>query len=246
MNINAAREGELSEQVETNTHQFGDWLSIEEVVLLSTELGLPRTPKTIRKWAARSFGSPEGQAEVIVRKKDTTNGFRWMLERVSVERKIQEEINLLDEADEMVATGANRSEPEQIGGPTDTKVDEPRPDPSQSVGIENLDEDFLRNQIDNKDKQIEQLNQMISRKDDQIEALLDRDLETNILVQGLQRMLSNTLGIEAPNMDRSAIAKPQVATEENSRNSSDDIIRNEIKEHGAGEPTANAEETDGV
>jgi hypothetical protein len=115
---------------------------------------------------------------------------------------VQEEINLLNEADEPVATSANQPEPEQAPGQFETAIDNRLPGSTEPALSGNMDEDFLRNQIDNKDEQIEQLNQMIGRKDDQIEALLDRDLETNILIQGLQRMLSNTLGIEAPSEDR--------------------------------------------
>ncbi len=65
--------------------------------------------------------------------------------------------------------------------------DQPRqvvPDPSLSPRyVERLEAEnaFLRNQVD--------------KKDQQIDALLERDRETNVLVQGLQRMLGPLLGM---------------------------------------------------
>ena len=69
--------------------------------------------------------------------------------------------------------------------PSGQSHDQPRPvDPGLSPRyVERLEAEnaFLRNQVD--------------KKDHQIEALLERDRETNVLVQGLQRMLGPLLGM---------------------------------------------------
>lgn len=67
------------------------WLTVAEAVIRCTDRGLSRTPKTIRKWAARSFEQPEA-ADILVRREDTGNGFRWSIEATTLERKIDEEL----------------------------------------------------------------------------------------------------------------------------------------------------------
>lgn len=75
----------------TGAGQFGDWLTVSEAVIYCSLFGLSRTPKTIRKWAQRSFGNPES-AELEVRREDVTHGFRWTVSRTSLDRKIEQEL----------------------------------------------------------------------------------------------------------------------------------------------------------
>lgn len=81
----------LAPQVPRYPLESSTWLTVAEAVIRCTDRGLPRTPKTIRKWAARSFEQPEA-ADISVRREDTGNGFRWSIEAVSLERKIDEEV----------------------------------------------------------------------------------------------------------------------------------------------------------
>ena len=62
--------------------------------------------------------------------------------------------------------------------------DESRPDAPdvRYVTLLERENDFLRDQIARKDHQIEQ-------RDTQIQSMIERDRETNYLIQGLQRML---------------------------------------------------------
>ncbi|MEO1143796.1 MAG: hypothetical protein AAFW66_15890, partial [Pseudomonadota bacterium] len=66
--------------------ETSEWLTVADAVIRCTERALPRTPKTIRKWAARSHANPEN-ADISVRREDTENGFRWSIEAKSLERK---------------------------------------------------------------------------------------------------------------------------------------------------------------
>jgi len=86
-----------------------EWLSVEQAVVYCAELGLTRTPKTIRKWAERSSGLPDG--DVLARKEDTPWGYRWQIEKASLTRKVEEEIEL---------RGANPSELVHAGSASQT------------------------------------------------------------------------------------------------------------------------------
>jgi hypothetical protein len=95
-----------------------EWLSVEQAVVYCAELGLTRTPKTVRKWAERSSGLLDG--DVLSRKEDTPWGYRWQIEKRSITRKVEEELEL---------RGANQIEPVRTGstdlanGPSEKSVD---------------------------------------------------------------------------------------------------------------------------
>lgn len=106
-----------SEPVQSGSNQFEqDWLSVEQAVVYCAELGLTRTPKTIRKWAERSSGLPDG--DVVARKQDTPWGYRWQIEKTSITRKVEEELELQAASEpEPVPTGSHSSpehEPEKV------------------------------------------------------------------------------------------------------------------------------------
>jgi hypothetical protein len=103
-----------SEPVPTGTQGFGDWLTVAEAVAYCTDKGLARTPKTVRKWAHRSHLHPDN-AELVVRREDVDNGFRWTVERASLDLKIEQELEFearraKDEGGAPVHTGADASE----------------------------------------------------------------------------------------------------------------------------------------
>lgn len=98
------------------------WLSVEQAVVYCAELGLTRTPKTIRKWAERSSGLPDG--DILARKEDTPWGYRWQIERASLTRKVEEEIEL---------RGANPSEPVRTSSTIQTQ---PEPEKTSAPNSE--------------------------------------------------------------------------------------------------------------
>ena len=83
------------------------WLTVEEAVAFCAERGLSRTPKTLRKWAERSYNKED--ADIIVRRADTMwGGYRWKIEQASLSRKVDEELSLAgSNSTAPVRTGAN-------------------------------------------------------------------------------------------------------------------------------------------
>ncbi len=133
------------------------WLTIAEASLLSSEMGLNRSTKTIRTWAR--------SGHVEARKKSTTHGEMWILDKTSLETKINTEIEYRDQT-EAVQTRANPSAPVQTGSdpfePVQTKADpfssenehhqgsdigsnprEPRSQSSSQVQIRDLEDQVL-------------------------------------------------------------------------------------------------------
>ena len=86
-----------------------EWLGVPEAVAYCETQGLRRNIKTVRRWAARSLARPES-AELVAREQDTPNGFRHMIEKASLDRKIAQEI-----AFEANRAGAGMSADAQTG-----------------------------------------------------------------------------------------------------------------------------------
>ena len=184
---------------DTGAYLFGDWLTVQEAVAYCLSLGLNRTPKTIRKWAQRSHNPNSGLAEITVKSQDTENGFRWLIEKASLDVKIAQELEfetrkngLAENLDlsEQVATSANLSAPVQVNELAEERISTPEnlsaqvPTGAHPFGDDMIE--FLKKQIDIKDQQI-------AVKDQQIGAMLERDRETNVLIHGLQTSLTQVV-----------------------------------------------------
>ena len=100
--------------VRTGAHPFGEWLSVSEAVTYCQSKGLSRTPKTVRKWAQQAHQIEDGAGEIVVRSQDTGNGFRWQINRDSLDVKIQQELEF-EQRPEEVRTGAHSSAPVATG-----------------------------------------------------------------------------------------------------------------------------------
>lgn len=106
-----------------------EWLDVEQSVAYALELGLSRTPKTIRKWAERSSGLPDG--DVVARREDTPWGYRWLIEKSSLARKVEEDLEL---------RSANLPEPVRTGSSLNTQVHIESSDVTSPVPSANLPE----------------------------------------------------------------------------------------------------------
>jgi hypothetical protein len=154
-------------------HEFT--LTIEEAADRYAAAGHPRTIRAIQKYCAR--GDLESQ------KAETAFGQRYMITPASVARHIaQIEDVSQTHGREQTRTDASVRSQETSKSPdtehTETVRERPRPD--AYVHRLESENEFLRGQIGQKDKTID--------------ALLERDRETNILVGGLQKMLTPLLG----------------------------------------------------
>lgn len=150
-------------------------LSVEEAADRYAAAGHPRTIRAIQKYCAR--GDLESQ------KVETTYGERYLISPASIDRHIAMIVER--------SQAAGREQPRTAASVRTTQVqdisrdeappnvrEQPRPD-AYVHRLEGENE-FLRGQIGQKDKTID--------------ALLERDRETNILVGRLQEMLTPLLG----------------------------------------------------
>jgi len=161
-------------------------LSIDEAAERYEHAGHPRTPRSIQRYCAKGH--------LDCRRMETPFGEKFLIAPASVVKHIAyiEEVR-------PTATGRDTSRQVAADVAAQERDDEPRrgastgPDVSRHAAtdtryLERLegDNEFLRGQI--------------AVKDTTIAALLERDRETNVLVNQLQRMLAPLLGrpIDAP------------------------------------------------
>jgi len=195
---------------DANTDETAYSLTVEEAAHRYESAGHSRTLRAIQKYCLR------GDLECI--KQETLYGQRYRITPASVARHVAQidEVTaakgrdqsrpdanvrmaslLPANIDERGATGEEHSRPDATATNTergnqqeetttnDAPVrEQPRPDEADGryVSLLERENDFLREQIGRKDHQIEQ-------RDNQIQSMIERDRETNYLIQGLQRLL---------------------------------------------------------
>jgi hypothetical protein len=190
----------------------GQWLTVPEAAAYCAEKGLSRNIKTVRRWAQRSHAKPEN-AEVLVHEQDTENGFRYVIERESLDRKIAQELDFEAQRTQADRPAHGPTGPDTPAQPpienvaelqdrtdahTSATVRTEQDTPVRKLDVASIGDDFLKDQIAQKDRQIDELNDQLRRKDEHVSAMLERDKETNILINGLQEALTQSLGIESP------------------------------------------------
>jgi hypothetical protein len=178
---------DLSRQVATSDDSDFT-LTIDEALERYARAGLPRTPRSIQRYCAKGHL----QCRLI----ETEFGEKYLIAPSSVDKHIAyiEEVRLAATSPDLsrhdansrdqsrhvattVVPGESHDDPRQEA-PTGT--DKSRPVATAYVERLESENEFLRGQIGVKDKTIE--------------ALLERDRETNHLIAGLQRMLTPLLG----------------------------------------------------
>lgn len=158
-------------------------LTIEDALALYAEAGIPRTPRSIQRYCAKEHLSS--------RRIETEFGEKYLITRASVEKHIAyiKEVTPATSRDvpRPVATtvAAEIKDDMQRQEPA-TTPDQSRPvattppEDSRYVGALERENEFLRNQV--------------VVKDTQIGEMTERARETNVLIGGLQKMLSPLLG----------------------------------------------------
>jgi hypothetical protein len=155
-------------------------LSIDEALERYARAGLPRTPRSVQRYCAKGH--------LVCRLVDTPFGEKYLITPESVDKHIAY-------IEEVVAT--SRDVPRRVATPVaaenndllfpkepTTTPDQSRqvatsPDMSRYVAHIEKENDFLRGQMEVKDTQIKELT--------------ERARETNVLIAGLQKMLSPLL-----------------------------------------------------
>jgi hypothetical protein len=181
-------------------------LSIDEALERYARAGLPRTPRSVQRYCAKSH--------LDCRRIETPFGEKYLISPASVEKHIAyiEEVRLVATSPEQsrpVAASRDISRPvataESVATPdahvhdslaasgntsrqsTTTASDRPRQAATEYV-------QQLEKRIEEKDDEIRFLRSEVGMKNDQIKDLTERARETNHLIAGLQQMLSPLLG----------------------------------------------------
>jgi len=153
-------------------------VTIEEALERYARAGLPRTPRSVQRYCAKGH--------LDCRRVDTQFGEKYLISPASITKHIAyiEEVRPFATSREVPRQVATDIAAEQSQGEprkdTSTSPDLPRHVATAYVGRLESENEFLRGQIGVKDKTIE--------------ALLERDRETNILVGRLQELLTPLLG----------------------------------------------------
>lgn len=153
-------------------------LTIDEALERYARAGLPRTPRSIQRYCAKEHL----QCRLI----ETEFGEKYLIAPASVDKHIAyiEEVRQAATSRDQSrqATPAAFSEKPNGGWRQAAATTDDQSRPVATASVERLESEnqFLRVQIGAKDKTIE--------------ALLERDRETNHLIAGLQKMLTPLLG----------------------------------------------------
>jgi hypothetical protein len=156
-------------------------LTIDEALDRYSRAGLPRTPRSVQRYCAKGH--------LDCRRIETQFGEKYLISPASVDKHIAyiEEVR-------PVATG--RDETRQVAtdvAPQDTRDKSPQEAPTTTDMPRPVATDFLKRLEGENDF----LRGQIIQKDKTIDALLERDRETNILVGRLQEMLTPLLSLGA-------------------------------------------------
>jgi hypothetical protein len=159
-------------------------LSIDEALGLYARAGLPRTPRSVQRYCAKGH--------LDCRRVETAFGEKYLISPDSVAKHIAyiEEVRPLATSRDVPRQAATDIAPDNRRG-KDHHESPTSPDLSRPVAaayVERLEgeNEFLRKQIDVKDGQL-------AVRDKTIEAMLERDRESNILASQLQKMLAPLL-----------------------------------------------------
>jgi hypothetical protein len=176
----ASMTDDLSRQAATSPDEYT--LTIDDALPRYEHAGHPRTARSIQRYCAN------GHLDCL--RQETPFGEKYLVTPASVARHIAQIEELANttrrDLPRPVApdVAKDQSQKESSQEPT-TSPDTSRPVAAYIERVEDENE-FLRKQIDVKDGQL-------AVKDKTIEALLERDRETNILVNQLQKMLAPML-----------------------------------------------------
>jgi hypothetical protein len=172
-------------------------LTIDDALSLYAEAGIPRTPRSVQRYCAKQHLSS--------RRIETEFGEKYLIERASVLKHIAyiKEVTPATSRDvprPVATTVAGENMDDTQRQEAATTIDQSRPvatspDLSRYIARLENDVDFLRGQMDTKDNQIKEMT--------------DRARETNVLIAGLQKMLTPLLGTPKERRDDAEASSDQ-------------------------------------
>jgi hypothetical protein len=163
-------------------HQYT--LSIEQTAELYAGAGHPRTIRAIQKYCALT--------KLDCHKVETETGEKYLVAPYSVERHIA----YINEV-RTVATRRDQSRTDATVRPLENKDEQAPPTPANSDEQPRTDASVRTNDdryVTRLEGEVEFLRGQVGTKDAQIKELTERSRETNLLVAGLQKMLTPLLG----------------------------------------------------
>lgn len=165
-------------------------LTVEDAATLYEAAGHARTTRAIQKYCFRG--------DLTCIREQTTNGERYRITPASVAVHIEQieqlsQANRRDQSRPDANVRAEIIQPEPTGNDQPSVREQSRPDAADDRYVTQLEKEnaYLRAQNEKKDQQLE-------RRDHQIEAMIQRDQETNVLIQGLQGMLDPSRRLREP------------------------------------------------
>jgi hypothetical protein len=171
---------------DANRDEHAYTLTIDDAVRLYEASGHSRTKRAIQKYCLRG--------DLDSTKEDTEFGQRYRITRASIDRHI-EQIKQVSQTygreqprpDAPVRMAEDQGETARNDAPS--VREQPRPAAGDERYIARLEDDvvFLREQIERKDKQIQ-------ARDEHLQAMIERDRETNILIHQMLPQLSARRG----------------------------------------------------
>jgi hypothetical protein len=159
-------------------------LSIDEALELYERAGLPRTPRSIQRYCAKGH--------LQSRRIETSFGEKYLIIPGSVAKHIAyiREVTppTSNDLSRHVATAVAAENMDESAGAGGTTTDDMQRQPATASDVSRLvarlenENDFLRGEVTVKNSQITVLQETVKQ-------VIERDKETNILMQGFQRLL---------------------------------------------------------
>jgi hypothetical protein len=163
-------------------------LSIDEALLRYDHAGHPRTARSVQRYCAKGH--------LDCRRMETPFGEKYLITPASVAKHIAY-------IEEVRPTATGRDESRHVATDVVARIqdDEPRQEPSTSPDTSRhvaTGLDMTGKYVERLEGEITFLRGEIATKNAQITELSERSRETNVLIGGLQRMLSPLLGSPDP------------------------------------------------
>ena len=163
---------------------FADWVDIETTSEILRDEGVVRTIRTIQRMCKRG--------DLVARLVPTENGVRYLIERGSIYEFVERH-NQMMPSGKLTASSDAMGEKRSNDGQPISQTE--RMGNSQQVAEEkqvHLQEilSMKKDQIEFLKGQLDLANEQLRVKDEQISTMLERDHETNILIQNLQQLMA--------------------------------------------------------